>query len=172
MPADARRPDSPAKILREIILDHLNRRIGKTSYDLKQDVIDDFGSLSRRSDSGDRLFLRHLSYLIKVGCVRRDEDFDLEMGQMRPLYFLVTKEMPPAGKQFCRKCGLIGSRTMAHPEHLGMWKAIRAGKAIEQYVTGFSPAERQPSARTPDRAQPAGSADQPDRPRRAARRER
>lgn len=147
MPADARRPDSPAKILREIILDHLNRHIGKTSAQLKQDVIDDFGSLSRRSDSGDRLFLRHLSYLIKVGCVRRGRDWDLEMGQWRPIYFLVTKAMPPARKQFCRKCGLIGSRTTAHPEHLGMWKAIRAGKAIEQYVTGFGPSPAQCAGR-------------------------
>lgn len=172
MAADARHPDSSARILREIILDHLNKHIGKTSAELKRDVIDDFGSLSRREDSGDRLFLRHLQILIDLGCVRRDEDFDLEMGQMRPLYFLVKKEMPPPCREFCRKCGLIGSRTSRHPEHRGAMKRYRAsGKPLE-YAPGFSPAERQPSARTPGRAQPAGSAGQPDRPRRAARRER
>lgn len=101
------------RTMREIMLDHLSRHFGKSSMELSDDVQNDYGSF------GSRRFHRSLAHLIRVGCVRRDREWDLELGHWRPVYFLIHRDIPDGGgQQWCRSCGLIGTRTGSHPLHI------------------------------------------------------
>lgn len=102
--------------LREIMLDHLSDRFGKSSADLADEVQDDYGSC------GTRRFSRQLSWLVRAGCVRRDREWDLELGYWRPIYFRMRGVPIPHPTvanepQTCPHCGMKNATARTHPEH-------------------------------------------------------
>ena len=109
------RQGADTRCLREIMLDHMSERFGKSSAELSQDVQDDFGTC------GTRRFMRQLSWLIRAGCVRRDREWDLELGYWRPIYFKVMAEIPAVvyatEPQVCPECGMNNTTIRTHPEH-------------------------------------------------------
>lgn len=118
MAATGRAPVGETRILRETILRHVDRRVEKISAEIKEAVLDDFGSC------GDRRFTRQLSYLVKVGCVRMGRDWDLELGWWRPTYVLLSRKMPGVQRSFCGLCGMVGTRTSSHPLHLRLAREL------------------------------------------------
>lgn len=116
------------RCLRKIMLDHLDKRWGKSSMDLAEDIRGDFG------DCGLRRFHRSLSWLVRVGCVRRDREWDLEIGYWRPIYLLVHRRIPSTYPvnvdQSCPKCGMENATERSHPGHVrARRKAAQIGRA-------------------------------------------
>lgn len=93
-----------AHTLRETMLLHLHSSIGKTREELYGDVVADFGNC------GVRRFYRNLAYLIRVGCVRRDNEGNWcpETGCLRPIYFRLPADLPGSFVPWCRVCFLLG----------------------------------------------------------------
>lgn len=172
MGATARSRSGRTYLLREIILEHLSKRFGKTSAELREEVESDLGSISTNPESSIRILLRHVAYLIRVGCVRRDQEWDLEIGQHRPTYFLVDRRMPGAQRSFCAVCGMIGTRTSSHPLHLRIRRYVPDGKLTYVPFPKFRRAARLASGGSPGSPQPAASADPPAHRPSAARRAR
>ena len=127
MAATTRSPVSETRALREIILKYLSKRFGKTKSELFEDVENDFGTC------GERRLHRQLAYLTDAGCIRRDREWDLELGWWRPIYFLRDHRIPGVQRSFCDLCGLVGTRTSSHPLHLRLKRHLR-GEA-PAYVT-------------------------------------
>lgn len=117
------------RMLREIILEHMSTRIGKSSMDLSIEVREDFGEV------GQRRFLRQISWLVQVGCARRDQEWDLELGWFRPIYFLIHRRLPGGGRPWCRKCGLIGAMTGACPTHRRIVRNIEPLLYMPQFIS-------------------------------------
>jgi hypothetical protein len=119
--ATARSSYSDVHTVRETILRHLGRRVGKTIGQIRQDVENDFGSLSPVAINAERALYRHLDFLMRAGCIRRirDEDamWDVEDNARnfhQFLYFFVHDRIPPPAKPYCRICGVVGARTDSH----------------------------------------------------------
>lgn len=153
-------------ILRETILRHMNRRVGKTAADLMVDVRDDYGSV------GERRFYRQLTYLVEVGCARRDKDEMANWDRIESadngfctlvfMYYLVDQRLPKPCSSHCDICGAIGTRTSSHPLHLRLRRSLDGNPF--SYVPLRS-AARQPSASSPgSRPRVATPAPQPHRP--------
>ncbi len=118
------------RILREIILEQLSRRIGKTTTELWADVRGDFGSCD------DRRLYRNLEFLISVGCVQHEERFDDDAGYTRKIYFRVSDEVPPLVIKFqlprsCSICGMKNTITQAHARGHRAAKRVAAAMASE-----------------------------------------
>lgn len=120
--SDTRRGDD-TRCLRRILLDHISTRFGKSSAELAEEVQDDYGSC------GSRRFMRQLRWLIQFGCVRRDREWDLELGYWRPVYFRISNEIPEVSMshepQTCPECGMKGATRRTHPEHERAHRVLR-----------------------------------------------
>lgn len=112
------------RCLREIMLENLSTRFGKTSMDLLAAIEGDYGSVGRRR------FHRQLAFLIEVGCARRDREWDLDTGHWRPIYFRLSSDIPKIHrgfftKQSCPECGMANTTARTHPEHERAQRTIR-----------------------------------------------
>lgn len=129
-----------------MLLTHLSRYTGKTSEQVYQDFVEDYGSMAKR------VLLRYLANLIRLGCVRRDNEaeFDFEIGQLRPVYFLVTPQIPRVPRKkpapykqdiVCPHCGMWAARAASHPLHIN---ALRIHRAYlnRHYIAGGDSAQR------------------------------
>lgn len=160
--------------LRETILRHLGRRVGKSFSQIRSAVENDYGKIARRKDSADRRLYRHLEALVDAGCIRRERDEDLQWaddtgtGHCAPqfYYYYVHDRLPERKTQACHVCGLVGANTRGHAR--GHVRFFREGLRGKQPVyIEVKSAERRPSCESPGSPQPAGSAGQPAHPLRA-----
>lgn len=159
--------------LRETILRHLGRRVGKSFSQIRSAVENDYGNIARRKDSADRRLYRHLEALVDAGCVRRERDEDLQWsddteGYCAPqyYYYYVHDRLPDRRPRSCHVCGLVGASTKGH-ERGHVWFFRNGLRGKQPVYIEVKSAERQPSDENPDSPQPAESADQPAHPRRA-----
>lgn len=102
------------------MLDHLDLQIAKTSAELFDEVRSDFGSC------GNRRLLRQLSLLVRLGCVSKGREWDMEIGWWRPVYLrtklrksLAVTRVP--GRPRCPECGMVGKTIKTHPDHQPSW---------------------------------------------------
>jgi hypothetical protein len=118
-----------------MLMQHLSIRLGKSSEQIYQDFTEDYGSISKR------VVLRYLNNLIRMGCVRRedDEEFDFEIGHLRPMYYLVTTRLPSRDR-VCPLCGMWRATTMSHPKHTSALDEHRT--YLNRYYSGCASDQR------------------------------
>jgi hypothetical protein len=129
------RDGEETRTLREIMMTQLQPRVGKSSAELFDGVLGDFGSCNER-----RLH-RQLKFLVDAGCARKELDWDLEIGWWRPIYFRTTVPIPDVVRahtpQTCPHCGLKGATARTHPEHE---RAHRVSRGRERRSGHVAPA--------------------------------
>ena len=142
----------------QILLQNVNKHIGKTSEQLYDDFVSDYGSVGKRP------FYRYLKALIGKNCIRRDDEcnFDFEVGALRPMYFLVSQIIPRPRRMrqsgvkhefICPRCGQWRAAERSHPEHRSSQKVARIWlnkrRAAEIHPVGASTHRPERSAAKP-----------------------